>query len=92
MAVERDGERRLLSAIRLELCGFDPLRGYACSLELSGATRFSKIVYGSSLFQASALAHELARTMLEAAETEWRFEVPEMGEVSFAWMPPAAQG
>ena len=85
MAIKRNGGRRLPCAIRLELRGFDPRRGYACILELSGAIEFASVVYGAFPFQASALAHELARTLMEDAESEWRFEVPEMGEVSFAW-------
>jgi hypothetical protein len=89
MAIERDGDRRLPCTIRLEPGGFDPRRGYACSLELSGAIEFASLVYGAFPFQASALAHELARTLMEDAEREWRFEVPEMGEISFVWTPPS---
>ncbi len=87
MAIERNGDRRLPCTIRLEPRGFDPRRGYSCSLELSGAIEFASLVYGACPFQASALAHELARTLMEDAEREWRFEVPETGEVSFAWAP-----
>ena len=88
VAIERNGDRRLPCTIRLEPRGFDPRRGYSCSLELSGAIEFASLVYGACPFQASALAHELARTLMEDAEREWRFEVPETGEVSFAWAPP----
>lgn len=88
MAIERNGDRRLPCAIRLEPRGFDPRRGYACSLELSGAIEFASLVYGAFPFQAFALANELARTLMEDAESEWRFEVPEMGEVSFGWGTP----
>lgn len=87
-AIERNGDRRTTSAIRLELKGFDPQRGYACSLELSGHAQFKRLVYGATPFQASMLAHELARTLMEEAESRWRFEVPEMGEVSFGWGTP----